>query len=380
MSMLDDLSFWIARGELATLPSPSLVIDLPRVHKNIATMIRLAGSPDRLWPHIKTAKMPAVAKLYIENVIRRFKCATLAEAEMLAQAGATTVVVAYPLVGPNPLRLVQLACMNPETEFVAVVETASGAAALDDALGQVGASFTLGVLIDLDVGMHRTGIPAEEADALAEAIRQRSRLRLLGVHVYDGHLGSPAELDEQVAAAFEPVQRLLDRWELAGFEPPIVLCGGSLTMTAHAEFPRRQLSPGTTVFWDAGYSHRFPDLPFQVAAVLLTRVVSVHDRRVTFDLGTKAVASEMPQPRAEFPVLADAKLIMHSEEHLVVETPSATNLRPGMGLLAIPWHICPTVALHREAIVVENHRVVDRWAIPASARTLSFESPTFALR
>jgi D-serine deaminase-like pyridoxal phosphate-dependent protein len=134
-----------------------------------------------------------------------------------------------------------------------------------------------------------------------------------------------------------------------------------------------ELSPGTTVFYDAGYTSAFPDLQFQIAAVLLTRVVSrPSPDRVTLDLGYKACASDPPAGRRlVFPDLPDAEQVLQNEEHLVLKTPQADRFQPGDELVAIPWHICPTTALHKQVYVVSGGRLVGRWDVAARDRCLT---------
>jgi D-serine deaminase-like pyridoxal phosphate-dependent protein len=107
--------------------------------------------------------------------------------------------------------------------------------------------------------------------------------------------------------------------------------------------------------------------------VLLTRVISrPGTNRLCLDLGHKSVASEMPHPRAIFPAIPDARAVVHSEEHLVVETAHAADFAVGTAVYALPWHICPTVALHDRVQVVRNGRRVDEWQVTARVRKLSF--------
>ena len=120
------------------------------------------------------------------------------------------------------------------------------------------------------------------------------------------------------------------------------------------------------------FQDQLPDLPFQPAAVLLTRVVSrPSPTRLCLDLGHKAVASEMPHPRVEFLNLSDGAPVAHNEEHLVIETPAAAEWSIGDCVYGIPWHICPTVALHSEVWVVTDGIARERWAVEARARRLS---------
>jgi D-serine deaminase-like pyridoxal phosphate-dependent protein len=126
------------------------------------------------------------------------------------------------------------------------------------------------------------------------------------------------------------------------------------------------------VLWDAGYAAKLPDLEFQNAAVLLTRVVSrPAANRLCLDLGHKAVASEMPHPRVFFFALPDARAVGHNEEHLVLETEHAAEFPVGSVLYGLPAHICPTVALHDRVQVVRNDRITEEWAVTARARRLT---------
>ena len=151
-----------------------------------------------------------------------------------------------------------------------------------------------------------------------------------------------------------------------------VIAGGSPTFAIHAARANVSLSPGTTVLWDAGYAHKLPDLPFEPAAVLLSRVISrPAPRQVCLDLGHKAVAAEMPHPRTVFLNLADATALSHSEEHLVVESPAADALLLGDVIHSLPWHVCPTVALHQEVWLAENGRATRAWTVQARSRRIS---------
>ncbi len=150
--------------------------------------------------------------------------------------------------------------------------------------------------------------------------------------------------------------------------------GGTPTFPIHAELdvPGLECSPGTCALHDHGYASRFPDLPFVPAAFLLTRVVSrPRLDRLCLDLGHKAVAADPAGPRLSLIEVPDARFVIHSEEHLVVETARAVAFALGSPLYAIPTHICPTCALHRRATVIDNGKVVDEWEIAARDRVLS---------
>jgi D-serine deaminase-like pyridoxal phosphate-dependent protein len=195
--------------------------------------------------------------------------------------------------------------------------------------------------------------------------------------VYDGHQHqkSRAERSAAVNAEWSKVAAFRDLLVKAGLPVPRLVCGGTASFPIYAEKEDQaiELSPGTCVFQDAGYTNHFPDLVFHPAALLLTRVISrPTPNRVTLDLGNKAVASDPPAgARLIFPDLPDAKQVLHNEEHLVLETAQADRFQPGDELLAIPTHICPTSALHKQAFVISGGRYTKRWDVTARDRWLT---------
>jgi len=127
------------------------------------------------------------------------------------------------------------------------------------------------------------------------------------------------------------------------------------------------------VFHDTGYSSIFPEMDYEPAVMMLTRVISrPTENRLTCDLGNKAVAADPPKgQRVFFPDLPDAEQVIHNEEHLVLQTPAAKSFRPGDVLLGIPRHVCPTSALYKWVYVAEGNRVVDRWEVTSRDRQIT---------
>ncbi len=355
----------------SVIRSPALLIDLARVNENLRSMIALAGGTARLRPHIKTHKMANLTRRQIELGIGKFKCATLREAELAAECGAPDILLAYQPVGPNVRWLRELTRAFPTSRFSALIDDP---AALRDLIR---ADVELDVMLDLDVGQHRTGIvPGENAATLYRRIAESLRLRPVGLHAYDGHIQETDVSRREAAchAAFAPVAALRARLIAEGLPVPRVVAGGTPTFPVHSRRVDVECSPGTCVLWDAGYGTKFPDLPFVHAAILLTRVVSAPGPgRLCLDLGHKAVASEMPHPRVIFPEIPDAIAVAQSEEHLVIETSRAADFGVGSTLQGIPWHICPTVALHETAIVIDDAKPVAEWAVGARRRGLGIE-------
>jgi D-serine deaminase-like pyridoxal phosphate-dependent protein len=356
------------------LDSPALLVFPALVRENIRTAVRLAGSPERLRPHIKTAKSPALADLLLQAGITRFKCATIAEAEMLAAAGAADVLLAYQPVGPKLTRWRQVVRRFPATRFACLTDHAAAAAAIAATFHSQG--MAADVYIDLNTGQHRTGLPVPQATDLVRAILSYPGIRLVGLHAYDGHVRHPdaGQRALDCDAAFEPAYQLYRR--LAAEQPlrPLVV-GGSPTFPLHArrEGPL-ECSPGTFVYWDHGYGTLCPEIPFRPAALLLTRVISLPAADlVCLDLGHKSVAAENDlSRRVFFPQHPSLVPVSQSEEHLVVSTGnSGHSFRPGDTLLGIPWHICPTVALYERMPAIEEGHAKAYWKNTARDRYLT---------
>jgi D-serine deaminase-like pyridoxal phosphate-dependent protein len=363
--------------DTSSIFSPALVFYKDLIRKNIAYAVDTVGDPKRLRPHVKTHKTLELVGLERDAGIVKHKCATLAEAEMLADAGATDVFIAYNMVGPNCRRLARLIRTYPQCRFSV---TGDHPAALDT-LSHVMAEErqTVDVLLDLDVGQHRTGIaPGPDAAALYEKIARLPGLRPGGLHVYDGHnhQESLAERKQAVMNLLEPVLSLRAALEKKGLPVPRVVGGGTPTFPVYAklDLPGLECSPGTCFLHDQGYGSRYTDMSgFTPAALLLTRVISKPlPTRLTLDLGYKAVASDPPAgKRLTLLDVSQYEAVLQNEEHLVIDTPAAAKYQPGDELFAVPTHICPTCAMHQRAYVVEGGDVVGTWDIVARDRVLS---------
>jgi D-serine deaminase-like pyridoxal phosphate-dependent protein len=363
--------------DTSTVFTPALLFYKELIRRNIAHAVTMAGGPSRLRPHAKTHKTREIVRLQLDAGITRHKCATIAEAELLAQAGAPDVLIAYNMVGPNCGRLARLIARYPECHFSVLADHPRGAAQLSEAL--VAAKATVDVLIDLDVGQHRTGIaPGPAAADLYASFARLPGLRAGGFHVYDGHNHQDSFHERESAAlrGLEPVLALRDTVEKQGLPVPRVVAGGTPTFAVYArlDVPGLECAPGTCFLHDDGYGSRFADLAgFRPAAVLLTRVISrPTPTRITLDLGYKAIASDPPAgKRCVLLNVPDYQPILQNEEHFVVETPAAERFGPGDEVYAVPTHICPTCALHQRAHVVEDGRVTEMWDIAGRDRVLT---------
>ncbi len=363
-------------ADTSQIISPALVVFRELLADNLQRMLEIAKRPERLRPHCKTHKTREIARMELELGIIKHKCATFAEAEMLADAGVRDIFLAYNLVGPNIRRAVEFMTRFPGVSFCVTADHPRSIAALGEAMDT--ANRRIDVLLDIDVGQHRTGVAVgSRAAELYRQIAVTPGLRAGGFHVYDGHQHQESRDDRRVAvlAEFNKVRDFRDSLVAAGQPVPKLVCGGTASFPIYAELddPTIELSPGTCVLNDVGYGEHFPDLVFAPAAVMLTRVVSrPASDRITLDLGYKAVASDPPAgKRLFFPDLADAQQVLQNEEHLVLQTSRANEFQPGDELMAIPRHICPTCALHRQMFVIAGGELVDRWDIASRDRWLT---------
>lgn len=365
---------WYRIENTDELDSPALVVYPARVKENIRMAIEMAGSPERLRPHVKTHKSPEATRLLLEAGIHKFKCATIAEAEMLAICGAPDVLLAYQPVGPKLQRFVSLIRKYPGTKFSCLVDHPDAARAMSDAFSAH--QLRVPVYVDLNVGMNRTGIiPGSAAAQLYGDCAQLPGILPVGLHAYDGHCRdkdlqqSKLRCDE----GFAKVAALQAQLEAKGFSRPIIIAGGSPTFPIHSQRPQIECSPGTFIYWDKGYSDLCPDQPFLPAALVVTRVISQPGSTLLcLDLGHKSISAENELARRVYFLNApDLKAVSQSEEHLVVEAGPGHGWKPGDLLYGLPIHICPTVALYERARTIENGLVTGEWSNRARDRKIT---------
>lgn len=356
--------------------SPQLIYYKSILEDNIQKTIEMAGGAKRLWPHIKTHKMTELVEMQRKAGITRFKCATIAEAEVAVKGGAEDVLLAYPLVGPNIKRFVKLATDFPNVRFYAIADDEAQVKLLDEAARTAGIRVKL--LMDIDMGQHRTGVSPEKAEAEYIRWSALTSVELCGMHCYDGHRHESSRSLRDTAVAQIDGQLMAIRKNLiaGGYDCSVMVMGGTPSFPCHAHATDAFLSPGTCIVQDAGYHAAYPDLPFVPGAAVLCRVISRPSADTfTVDMGTKAVASDPKEERAVLVGMAYAVTVIHNEEHWVLRVPQAhrEDIPPiGTELFAIPTHICPTTALYPRVPVVENGKVIDTWAVAARNRKINY--------
>jgi D-serine deaminase-like pyridoxal phosphate-dependent protein len=369
---------WYKPSNYASIYTPAVLVYPERIEENIRRMIALAGGAERLRPHVKTHKMAEIISLQVAHGIKKFKCATLTELVLVAENGGVDILLAYPLTGPAIVHFLNLVEQFPDTKFAVTVDSEDAAQKLSAAAKHK--EIKQSVFVDLDNGMHRTGISPDQALGLLRFISANPQLQLDGFHIYDGHIHDKdlATREARCMSDFEPVLSLIDKLAEDGVKLKELACGGTPTFLIHARFESRTLCPGTPLLWDAGYGDSMPDLDFLPAAVLATRVISKPGENVCIDLGYKAVASEMPHPRVKFLDMEVPVPINHSEEHFVGSSSDFSKLSVGDLVYALPMHICPTIALHEHVYVVENQKVKGTWKVVARKRNYQIEKGLFS--
>jgi len=350
----------------ARVMTPALVVYEDKVRRNVTRMIDYVGGDPLRWrPHLKTTKIPDVYAMLVDAGLRAFKCATVREArcmlEVLAARGTAgaDLLIAYPLQGPSLQRAGALAAQFPATDLSVLSEDPGHAAAVPEGLG---------VFVDVNPGMHRTGIPlAKSAHIIAVARAAGTRLR--GIHFYDGHIHDDDATQRRAAAhaAYDALLGLLETLAAAGIRPGEVITSGTPTFRYALDFPGfaggtvqgsnalHRISPGTVVFHDFQYDELLEDVDLEPAAVVLARVVS-HPREglITCDAGSKSIAAECGNPVGF--ALGHPHLVglSPSEEHLPMDVSAMNSHVPALGsmLYLVPRHICPSVNLAEKALLV----------------------------
>lgn len=372
--MSNDLNTWYTVTDPSILDTPALLVYPERVQHNIDAAIRLVGDPLRLRPHIKTHKTREVAELVMRSGVHQFKCATIAEAELLGICKAKDVLLAYQPVGPKLKRFFSLIAHYPDTQYACLTDTITAAREIAVAAKQ--SNIVLPIYIDLNVGMNRTGIAPEEAISLVDFCLQQSSIHLAGLHAYDGHIRNPnfTERKQICDAAFSRTAALQKKiQDQYGIIVSIVV-GGSPSFPIHSQRESVVCSPGTFVYWDHGYASLFPEQPFIPAALVLTRIISLPAPGIICtDLGHKSIAAENPlDKRLVFLNAPELKAVSQSEEHLVLAAPENHSYQPGDILYGLPVHICPTCALYERAITIIQHQVEGEWMIRARDRKIQY--------
>lgn len=340
--------------------TPALVVYPRFVDGNIdATLRVMGGDPNRWRPHIKTAKMPWVIERLIARGVTHFKCATTRELLVACETGAADVLLAYPVVGPNARRVIEIAERYRHTRVSVLVE--------NEAQVEAWRGRAVGVFIDVNPGMDRTGIEQAEMEpilALARAAGDQFR----GIHYYDGHVTAPepVERERQAHAGYDRLMELVDAIRQTDAPLREVITSGTPAFPHAMTYPAfdgesffHRASPGTVVFNDMSSLAQMPEqYGYRPAALVVATVVShPTERRITCDAGHKSVSADAGVPTCAVIGWPNLEPRKPSEEHLPIDVLSGQTPEIGGLVYLVPRHVCPTVNNFDEALFVRDGRV-----------------------
>ena len=361
-------------GSRRALLTPALVIDLDKFEANILRHVRICGEAGlRMRPHAKTHKCSEIAKRQVEAGAVGVCCATLHEAEVMVGNRIEGVLITSPVVGAARIvRLMKLA--DGARHFKVVADNPGNLREISEAASSLGNP--LEVLVDIDIGMQRTGVAnAEDAGALAQMIADAPGLSYRGVQAYSGRVQHIIDLDERrrvYAAQLARLEAVIAALTAAGLTPAIVSGGGTGSLVIDVEtgiFTEHQT--GSYIFMDVEYNEvHMPisgNVPFQTALLMQCSVVSTNaEGIVTINGGFKTFATDGPKPEIADPELAGAVYDRFGDEHGKIVLGEG-NAAPELGapISLITPHCDPTVNLHDYLHCVRGDKLVDIWPIDA---------------
>lgn len=356
--------------------TPALIIYADKVAANIAATIRVLGGDANRWrPHVKTSKLGFVMRQLAEQGVVNVKCATTLELLTAAEAGATDILVAYPMMGANAQRVCELAAQMPNRRISALVENAAQIPAW------IGSR--VGLFIDVNSGLDRTGLEQERTAELIELAKaiEAAGLVFRGLHVYDGHMSKYADLAMREVMAhqnYDHLMELVTALNASGLIVEEVITAGTpafpcaITYKPFNDAPFIQrVSPGTVVYGDCTSTGQLPaEWGYEPAAVVVATVVSQPTaNRITCDAGHKAVSADAGVPTCSVLGRPELEPDKPSEEHLPINVPAGASV-PGIGehLYLVPRHVCPTVNNFDHALIVKNGCIVRVEEVTARGR------------
>jgi len=355
--------------------TPALLLFPDQIAANIdRTLHLLSGDAHRWRVHIKTAKLSYTLKMLIDRGIRNFKCATTLELLTACSSGAEDVLLAYPAMGANAHRTREIAQQFPNVRISVLAENGNQ-------LQQWRAS-RVGIFLDINPGMNRTGIDQSDTNKILNLARgiAADGLEFRGLHYYDGQYGNQTEPERTQAAhrGYDHLLKIASDLERSGMPVPEIITAGTPTFPcslSYAAFRRgnfvHRVSPGTIVYCDATSLHQLlPEYGYRPAALVLTRVVSQpHAGIITCDAGHKTVSADAGIPTCLVVGHPQLTPLSPSEEHLPIAVKEGTP-PPQIGefLYLLPRHICPTVNNFDYAILVRNGNIESTEKVSARGR------------
>ncbi|MGH7491350.1 MAG: alanine racemase [bacterium] len=366
-------------ADLAQVPTPRLLIFRDRVEGNLQKMrsyletVAPGSGFLHLCPHIKTNKSSLLTSWMVRSGVGYFK-STMREVDLALAAGAKDIFVAYPLLTHEARDLARRMKDHSEVNFQVQIGSMAHARIL--AQIAVEESVRWSYFLDIDVGMHRTGMRPEKALQVFDEISQNSSFGFAGLHGYDGqnHFAQTSERREESQKSMARLIGLARQFRARKVHVPRIMAAGSPAYRFDLEILLQespaetlvQVSPGTWILWDSDYEELSPG-EFEIAAVILAQVMDVNDLNlVTLNLGHKRWAAE----RGPVQVFSrpNLKVVSFSEEHTVLSHPADERFEVGEYVLIAPRHVCPTVNLYEDFTLLGPGGEIERVSSPVDGR------------
>ena len=348
---------------VAQVDTPALLLDADALEANLQTMASFfAHRHCKLRPHFKSHKCTAIARLQMKAGAAGITCAKLGEAEVVADAGIRNLLIANQIVGPLKIRRLIELCRRADP--MVAVDSAENVNMLSEAA--VAAGVSIGVLVEVDVGMGRCGVaPGQPALELGRMVAASPGLRFEGLQGYEGHCVDLRDETERIKQTRQSLDHLVGTRRLieqTGLRVNIVSGGGTGTYTINGDCEGiDEVQAGSYAAMDWWYSDIRPE--FKQAMSILASVISRPNPGVAvIDVGRKGVGAEWGAPRIKNLPGADVASF-GSEEHTKLSVPQDSPIRIGDRIEIIPSHGCTTSNLYSEFVVHRGGLVTDHWAI-----------------
>jgi D-serine deaminase-like pyridoxal phosphate-dependent protein len=353
-------------GPRDAVPTPALILDLPRVEQNIAEMARrMEGLPAALRPHAKIHKSPILGQMQLDAGAIGLTTATIWEASAMIDAGLSDVLIANQVVGP--VKSAELARIAGLGRVTVAVESEVNARELSEAGDR--AHSEINVLVEIDVGLHRCGVrSAQAAVQLGGLIETLPGLKLRGLLGYEGHCMLEPDREvrvEKATAANAILVDAADEFERHGLCTEIVAGGGLGTWDITGANPRiTEIHAGSYIFMDAFHRNLVPG--FEVGLSVLATIISRTGSMIVVDCGRKSIGIDRTPPEVVGGMATvrfeHGEYFVH-EEHTALELPPGSTLDVGDRLELMPGYGPTTVNLYDIYFVAVRDTIVDVWPI-----------------
>lgn len=347
------------------ISTPAMVVDYTVLEKNIHHMAQFAKENGvNLRPHVKTHKCPVIAHLQLAAGAQGICVAKVSEAEVFAASGIKDILIANEIVSPEKIQ--RVLNLNRYTRTMVVVDSKQNIIDLNEFARK--ANQELEVLIDLNVGLNRTGVtPGEPALELAKLIEKSSNLNLHGLQAYEGHLTyikDFAQKEERTHACMNATVETKQLIEKDGIACPVITAAGSGTYMITGKYPGvTEIQPGTYVFNDHHITSVVPEL--EIALTILATVNNLPSKGImTLDMGSKSISPDMGDPQFRG-FGKKLKVLALTEEHCQCIYPAKYEFHLGDKIEAIPAHVCPTVNLYDFFYVLRDGEIIGKWPVAA---------------